>query len=200
MLGDRCLRCGLERPLEVAHIIEWPRCFAIAGEEIDGQKPPREWHYGEAVRHFHHLGNMLPLCSNCHTLFDGKQYPEVTEEQIRALRDAVVKKPETLLRLIEFIGEELSGRPGRCTHNVDGKRKHSHAVDVTACTWPLIWLSESYKLGTITDNPNLLIEPSGGGYHYHASLDTGTISLCSARVSDCRPGARILHRNRRARG
>jgi hypothetical protein len=193
IFGEQCLRCGKNRPLEMAHIINWPRCVTIAGEEINGAAPPEAWHYAEAVRHFHHLGNVLPLCANCHTLYDGEQWEDVTESEIKGFRDTAVQETGVLLRLIDFVGTELSGRPNRCTHKVDGKRKHSHAVDVDSCVWPLIWISQGYELGLICEEPNLIV-PTGPEAHYHVPLSTPQIRMCTAELSDCRQKGRIWKR------
>ena len=167
------------------------RCVALAGKEIDGIAPPETWHYGQAVSRFHHLGNVLPLCANCHTLYDGVQWEDVTETEIRGYRDAAVRKPEVLSRLIEFVGTELSGRPNRCTHKIDGKQKHSHAVDVEACVWPLIWISQGYQQGLVTEDPNVIVESGDSGFHYHVSLTTTEISMCSGELSECGRGGRV---------
>ncbi|MEV0035202.1 HNH endonuclease [Streptomyces sp. NPDC050804] len=196
MFGERCLRCGESRPLEMAHIANWPKCVILAGEKIDGVAPPDEWHYGAAVGHFHHLGNVLPLCANCHTLYDGEQYTDVTESEIRDYRDAAVRQPDVLARLIDFVGTELSGRPGRCTHKVDGKRKHSHAVDAEACAWPLMWISQGYEQGLVTDDPNMIVLLRDSGFHYHVPLTTTEISMCSGELSECGRGVRIWKRSR----
>ncbi|WP_405832477.1 HNH endonuclease [Streptomyces sp. NBC_00105] len=199
IFGEQCLRCGAVRPLEMAHIMNWPKCVAAAGEEIDGIAPPEAWHYGAAVSYFHHLGNVLPLCANCHTLFDNMQYEDVTEAEIKGYRDDAVRKPETLTRLIDFVGTELSGRPGRCTHKIEGKRKHSHVVDVEACMWPLMWISQSYEKGPVTDDPKMIVKSRDSGFHYHVPLTTTEISMCSGELSECSQGVRVWKRPRSAK-
>jgi hypothetical protein len=168
----------------VAHIIDWPKCVELASEQITGRKPPEGWLYEEAVRYFHDLGNVLPLCPNCHGLYDGIHYTDITECEIRRYRDDAVQQPETLARLIDFVGVELSGRPNRCTHKVAGRRKHSRTVNLAACTWPLIWIARGYELGVLTDNPHLTVNSAGAG-HYHVRLDTTEIRLRSARLGEC---------------
>ncbi|MFI6275957.1 HNH endonuclease [Streptomyces sp. NPDC050988] len=189
LLGSRCLRCDVDRPLEVAHIMDWPKCVAVAGEGFAAA--PDGWHYAEALRHFHHVGNMLPLCANCHALYDGSRYADVTECEIRSYRDTAVRRPEILSRLIDFVGTELSGRPNRCAHRVSGKRMHSRAADVGACTWPLIWISKGYELGLIDDNPKMLVVTNGDVFHDHVCLRTTAVSSCSGDLSECRQGSRI---------
>ncbi|WP_137989746.1 HNH endonuclease signature motif containing protein [Streptomyces vilmorinianum] len=199
MLGTRCLRCDLDRPLEVAHIVDWPSCFASAGEEIDGLAPPEAWHYAEAISRFHDLGNVLPLCCNCHTLYDGKQYTDVTESEIRGYRDAAVRKPEALSRLIDFVGTELRGRPGRCIHKVGSRREHTHTADPVACSWPLTWISQGYELGLVAEDPNLIVMSAECGFHYHVPLTTTEIRMCSGELSECGRGGRVWKRRRTGR-
>ncbi|WP_157902900.1 HNH endonuclease [Streptomyces jeddahensis] len=193
IFGEQCLRCGERRPLEMAHIMNWPRCVAVAGKEVNGIAPPEAWHYGEALRHFHHLGNVLPLCANCHTLYDGVQWEDVTEAEVRGYRDAAVQEPDVLSRLINFVGTELSGRPNRCTHKVDGKRKHSHAVDVNSCVWPLTWIAQGYELGLITEKPNLIVS-ADSAVHYHVLLTTTEIRMCTGEVSRCGRDGKVWKR------
>ncbi|MEU3657451.1 hypothetical protein AB0E67_32710 [Streptomyces sp. NPDC032161] len=57
-----------------------------------------------------HLGNVVPLCPNCHTLFDGP-YGEVDEAEIRALCDETARRPEVLVHVIDFIRAERSTVP-----------------------------------------------------------------------------------------
>ncbi|MGQ0631493.1 MAG: HNH endonuclease [Sporichthyaceae bacterium] len=190
MLGMRCLRCGTVRPLEVAHIMDWPTCVAAASKQINGMEPPADWRMGVALQSFHNLGNVLPLCRNCHGLYDGRQHEDVTECEIRGYRDAAVREAGALARLIDFVGTELHGRPNRCTHMIDGRREHSHMVDLQACAWPLIWLAQGYRDGALAGDPHLVV-PSAGAGHHHVHLDTTTIALCGSPLAECNRAGQI---------
>jgi hypothetical protein len=190
MFGEACLRCETDRPLEVAHILDWPTCVARAGQSRSGTTPPRDWHYDVAVDNFHNLGNVLPLCKNCHGLYDGPRYTDVTECELRRYRDAAVRRPEVLARLIDFIGIELSGRPGRCTHRIDGKRQHSHMVDTRAVMTPLRWIADGYESGVLTDEPHMIVSNSGG-WHFHVHLDHATVAHCAGSHDDYAAPSRL---------
>jgi hypothetical protein len=177
MFGERCLRCDLDRPLQVAHILDWRTCVKQAGELSRDRLPPRDWHYREAVRYFHDLGNVLPLCGNCHLLYDDSRYGDITECELRRLRDAAVQEPETLAKLITFVRRELSGRPNRCAH--DG-RPHGRATDLLACMWPLTWISDGYARGVLTEDPNLVVPCNSGSLQLR--LDLGQIEPASAAL------------------
>jgi hypothetical protein len=201
LFGEACLRCSVSRPLEMAHIRDWPECVAFAGAEIDGMKPPRDWHYAVAVDNFHNISNVVPLCCNCHTLFDHNRYPDVTECAILELRDEAVKRTEVLAHLINFVGTELFGRPNRCRHKTeDGKRKHTHLIDQMAAVIPMPWIADAYRVGTLTDNPHMIVRNSGD-WHHHVRLDHGSISYCSGSLDACASDARVWipTRSRRAR-
>lgn len=183
---ERCFRCKIDRPLDVAHIENWPTCRERAGRPVAGFSPPADWHYGQALTEFHHIGNVLPLCKNCHGLYDGPQYPDVTEEEIRSYRDAAVKLPDVLGRLIDFVGIELYGRPNRCGHRDDEtkKRQHSHVVDTVATRWPMIWIGDAYREGTLTGDPRMTVITADGSHH-HVHFGQMSVGTCGACCVPC---------------
>jgi hypothetical protein len=77
LFGRACLRCRTERPLEVAHVVDWPRCRELDSSPVGGIKPPTWFVDGEAIRLFHNIANVLPLCGNCHGLYDGRHHEDV---------------------------------------------------------------------------------------------------------------------------
>ncbi len=136
VFGEQCLRCLGSRPIEVAHIVNWPACRLQAGLPVNGLQPPSDWREGEALRLFHDLGNVLPLCPNCHTIYDGIAYEDVDESQICGYRDRAVLRHDVLAQLIDFVGIELSGRPNRRPHQAAGRRVHTRVVNPNAVMWP----------------------------------------------------------------
>ncbi|MGW6279313.1 HNH endonuclease [Kribbella sp. NPDC055071] len=195
VFGEQCLRCGADRPVKVAHIHDWPRCRERAGAPIDDRVPPTDWHMGEAVRLFHDLGNVLPLCSSCHDLYDGVVYDDVDEAEIRGYRDRAVLKSDVLARAIDFVGIELAGRPNRGTDRVTGQR--TPAVDPNAVMCVLSWLARGYEQGILNDDPRMIVR-TRDGWHFHVSLDTTTSRLCAGDLSKCRDRGWIWQR--RAKG
>jgi hypothetical protein len=193
LFGEACLRCGEPRPLEMAHVAGWPECVALAGAEVNGMKPPRDWQYAVAVSSFHNLGNVVPLCCNCHTLFDIDRYPDVTTCDIVSLRDAAVQQPRVLAHLIDFVGTELRGRPNRCVHKTaDGKRQHSHQIDELAALIPMPWIAAAHRWGDLTANPHMIVTGrTNDGWHHHVRLDLGAITHCSGALDACAPGAHV---------
>ncbi len=199
LFGEACLCCRVSRPLEMAHIRDWPTSVAFAGTEIGGIKPPRDWHYAVAVDNFHNISNVVPLCCNCHTLFDQKKYPDITECAILELRDEAIKRTDVLGHVINFIGIELSGRPSRCQHKTeDGKRKHTHVIDQMAAVLPMPWIADAYRAGTLTDNPHMIVR-NRDGWHHHVRFDHGSISCCAGSLDNCADGARVWTRTRSGR-
>ncbi|MGH8791157.1 MAG: HNH endonuclease signature motif containing protein [Stackebrandtia sp.] len=174
VFGAKCLRCAEPRPLKAAHIVDWPDTWQYVRDSFPPYAP-LDW-FDEAKSVFHRIDNMIPLCSNCHDLYDDKQYEDVTEEEIRGYRDEAVKRPEVLLSLVKYVKDELSGRP-RCSHKEDGKPKHSISVDPLAALIPLHWIQQGIKAGAISPDPELKIRTGTSRSYYvqtvrldHASI------------------------------
>lgn len=196
IFGAACLRCGVERPLDMAHILDWPKCEAFAGEQIEGMKPPRGWHYAVALETFHNITNVVPLCPSCHRLLDQKKYVDVTECGILELRNEAIKRPDVLARVIDFVGTELSGRPNRYKRKMeDGKVKYSPMADTFGALMPLSWVADAYQAGILTDNPHMVVRENDG-WHSHVRLEHGSISHCCGSLEDCAAGARVWTRAR----
>ncbi|MEV7445716.1 HNH endonuclease [Streptomyces sp. NPDC091204] len=215
IFGAACLRCGTDRPRAVmAHIHDWPKIRETAQEQIWGTPPPPETIEGlrqVAVKQsedtspalarmtqehryslFHDLGNVLPLCPNCHALFDDKSYPEVTEAEIRALRDDAVRRPEVLVRVIDFIHAELRGRVGRCTHeDENGNKEHTHRTNIMALGSPLTWVMNGYAAGLDLGVRAFVVACRCKTQHHHVALDQGAIDLCVAPLRDCKKLGRV---------
>ncbi|MFE7951570.1 HNH endonuclease [Streptomyces sp. NPDC057426] len=211
IFGQACLRCGTDRPTAVmAHIRNWPTTRQDTAADFPPplpptvlkklraklQKPPTGAQpdldrliYEDSLSRFHDLGNVLSLCPNCHALFDGPQYDELVEEDVLALRDDAVRRPEVLGRAIDFVQAELRGRPNRCTCALDandGRRhKHSYRTDLIALGAPLSWIANGFALGLDLGDPALVVESVSRRQHYHVALDAGTVRLCVGAAADC---------------
>jgi hypothetical protein len=198
VFGKYCLRCLITRPIEVAHINDWPTCRLQAGLPIDDLLPPTDWRESEALRLFHDLGNVLPLCPNCHTLYDGSEYEDVDESEIRGYRDSAVLRTDVLTELIDFVGIELSGRPNRCSHKVAGKRVHARVADPNAVLWPLIWISHGYEQKALVEDPRMIV-PTGDGWHVHVNLDGAGFRHCAGQLGVCDRQGWVWKRRSRTR-
>ncbi|GGZ89719.1 hypothetical protein GCM10010371_57000 [Streptomyces subrutilus] len=206
IFGAACLRCGTSRPrAEMAHIRDWPMVRKEGHEPFKGlltstvgaqrssstgpstKKPDlAKLAYEHTYSLFHDLGNVLPLCPNCHTLFDGKSYPEVTKADILAVRDEAVRRPEVLARAIDFIRAELRGRPRRCTHRDEhGRQEHTHRSDIMALGAPLLWVSRGFSAGLDLGNPTLVVECVSGLQHHRVDLAQGALNLCVGSIRVC---------------
>ncbi|MER6253560.1 HNH endonuclease [Streptomyces sp. NPDC001584] len=206
IFGTACLRCGTSRPhAEMAHIRDWPMVrkeghepfkgllASIVGTQRTsgaGQPTKRPDLAKLAYEHtyglFHDLGNVLPLCPNCHTLFDGKSYPEVTEADILAARDDAVRRPEVLAKVIDFIRDELRGRPRRCTHRDEhGRQKHTHRSDIMALGAPLSWVARGFAAGLDLGNRTLVVDCISGLQHHRVDLAQGALTLCVGPIEAC---------------
>ncbi|GGP56284.1 HNH endonuclease [Streptomyces sindenensis] len=199
IFGEACLECGTTRPRpEMAHIRNWPTIRQTAEGKLEGL-PDRFAHVAEQHRHslFHHLGNVVPLCPNHHTLFDG-DYPEFDEHKVRALRDEALRRPDVLTRVISFICDELRGRPNRCVHkNADGRRKHTRATDFMALAVPLTWVMNGFSQGLDLGDPQLVVDCASGAQHYHVALDQGVVDHCAGHSSQCTKAEAVGRRHSR---
>ncbi|MFB7454867.1 HNH endonuclease [Streptomyces sp. NPDC056194] len=187
IFGEACLVCGETRPRpEMAHIRDWPETRQAAESKLE-KLPDKFVHVAERHRHslFHHLGNVVPLCPNHHTLFDG-DYPELDEHKVRALRDAALHRPDVLDRVIDFIRAELKGRPNRCIHkDADGHREHPRATDVMALAVPMSWVQDGFRQGLNLGDSQLVVDSASGTQHYHVALDQGVVDLCVGSSREC---------------
>ncbi|MCW7991145.1 hypothetical protein XF35_39540, partial [Streptomyces platensis subsp. clarensis] len=128
---------------------------------------------------FHNIGNVLPLCPNCHALFDGAKYTESDEREIRQLRDEAVRQPEVLEQAIAYIRAELAGRTNRCSHKDEaGDRLHTRRTDTSALGAPLTWVMNGFRRGLDLGDPNIVVNTATPGQHYHVALDRGSVDQC----------------------
>jgi hypothetical protein len=81
LYGGRCLRCGVDRPLAVAHLAPWP---AVRDSAMQQPGPDQE---GTATLRFHQPENVVLLCCNCHALFDNPNVVEVYQTLMFYLRN-----------------------------------------------------------------------------------------------------------------
>jgi hypothetical protein len=89
LYGGQCARCKVTRPLEVAHLSNWPEVKEYVAS-TPGADSPLVLQPEEAYWLFHQPVNVVLLCCNCHCLFDGAAYGDVTLADIVAARDAVL--------------------------------------------------------------------------------------------------------------
>lgn len=170
----------------MAHILNKPACFALAGRAKDGKdEPPYEWQKAVGTSHFHNITNVVPLCRKHHRRFDNPKDPRITHDDIVRLRNEAIKRPEALARLLDFACTELRGRPGRCQHkDKNGKRPHSHMADTKSAALALHWVSRGYVQGILSGPPQLIVE-SVGGSHCHLDLCSGGITHTNCSANDC---------------
>ncbi|MFI9210340.1 HNH endonuclease [Streptomyces sp. NPDC053253] len=211
IFGKACLQCGTERPTAVmAHIRNWsttrqdtaadfPAPLSAAflktlraklKEPPTGAQPDLDrLIYEDSYSRFHDLGNVLPLCPNCHALLDGPQYDELVEGDVLALRDDAVRGPEVLARAIDFVRAELRGRPNRCTCALDTddnrQRKHSFRADLMALGAPLAWIANGVARSLDLGETALVVDSASRRQHYHVALDAGTVGLCLGAAANC---------------
>ncbi|MFC7245229.1 tetratricopeptide repeat protein [Catellatospora aurea] len=201
IFGRRCLLCAAERPLNVAHLINRRDARHLAQRTVQGFNPEQRatlearttsWHPGavrrNAERYHHNLGNMVPLCANCHTLLDGTKYHDVTEDQVIRRRDAALNTPEVLRRVIGFVRAEMSGRPNRCDCAAFGRQRHSRTVDPDVLSAPIGWLSRGYRRGVIADDPYVISAPRTHCWDWlldHLHLGLPLTYGCANRVGRC---------------
>lgn len=102
LYGDVCIRCGASRPLEVAHLVDWPG-FREHVLELKNRRP-RSLDIPPKMAQdlFHGPIRVVLLCSSCHTLFDHSQYTDVTHSVILALRDRALATERAALVLREY--------------------------------------------------------------------------------------------------
>src|SRR6266567_3765000 len=93
LYGGRCLRCGVDRPLEVAHLAPWP----VVRDDAMRQPGPNQ--EGMAILRFHQPENLVLLCANCHTLLDNPAVAEVDQGLMFYLRDRALRRGHTGIRL-----------------------------------------------------------------------------------------------------
>jgi HNH endonuclease len=103
LYGGRCLRCGIDRPLEVAHVASWP---VVRDSAMQQPGPDQE---GTARLRFHQPENLVLLCSNCHTLFDDPNVAEVDQRLMFSLRDRALAVPHFGECVRAFVCREMAG-------------------------------------------------------------------------------------------
>jgi hypothetical protein len=107
----------------------------------------------------------------------------------------VVKTPDALAALVNFIGLELAGRPNRCSHTWKddlGRKRRSHSRTFSSgasVTLPLLWVRAGYTAGTLTDDPHMIVPQ--GIMHAHVHLNTTTIRTCVGNLDDCATTGRL---------
>lgn len=102
LFDNRCLLCGLRRPLAVAHIDPWPviRTFVAAMTHISDHKERAFWE-------FHKPTNVVLLCCNCHALADNRRVTDVTMEQVLEKRDEKMAESRFAKVVRAFVCREL---------------------------------------------------------------------------------------------
>jgi hypothetical protein len=84
LYGGQCARCQVTRPLEVAHLSNWPEVKEYVAS-TPGADSPLVLQPEEAYWLFHQPVNVVLLCCNCHCLFDGVVYTDVALADIEPI-------------------------------------------------------------------------------------------------------------------
>lgn len=106
LYDERCLRCGICRPLAVAHIDPWP-VVRQAILDFGGSVEAYGWWT------FHQPNNVVLLCCNCHALVDDPKVLDVTLPQILELRDQKLRDRSFVEKIRHFILREIGDTPRR---------------------------------------------------------------------------------------
>ena len=107
LYGGRCLRCGVDRPLEVAHLAPWPVV------RDDAMRQPGQNQEGMAILRFHQPANLVLLCANCHTLLDDPAVAEVDPGLMFCLRDRATATEHFGEVTRAFVCKEMTGNRRR---------------------------------------------------------------------------------------
>lgn len=130
--GEQCVRCKSHRPLQVAHLENWP-------DTRDGD--PLALHDPDNVAWlFHQPINVVVLCCNCHCLFDGQEYTDVTLDDIREARDRELMTERAAVAVREYLCRGFSGTVVKNGDNVLNR-------------WfpMLLWLQSAYEAGVLPE-------------------------------------------------
>src|SRR5437867_2478868 len=145
LYGGRCLRCGVDRPIEVAHLAPWP---VVRDHAMQQPGPDQE---GTAILRFHQPENVVLLCCNCHTLFDDPTVADVDQPLMFFLRDRALAAPHFTESVRAFICREMAGN-----------RRRQSVSD--AALAPLFdWLKTAIERGTLPP-PHRFMVPWGNAF------------------------------------
>ena len=145
LYGGRCLRCGVDRPLEVAHLAPWP----VVRDDAMRQPGPNQ--EGMAVLRFHQPANLVLLCANCHTLLDDPAVAEVDQGLMFYLRDRATATGHFGEVTRAFVCKEMTGN-----------RRRPSVSD--AALAPLFdWLQKAVERGALPE-PHRFTVPWGYGF------------------------------------
>jgi len=145
LYGGRCLRCGIDRPLEVAHLAPWP----VVRDDAMRQPGPNQ--EGMAILRFHQPENLVLLCANCHTLLDDPAVAEVDQGLMFYLRDRATATGHFGEVTRSFVCKEMTGN-----------RRRPSVSD--AALAPLFdWLQKAVERGALPE-PHRFTVPWGNGF------------------------------------
>ncbi|WP_412538508.1 HNH endonuclease [Longispora sp. K20-0274] len=202
VFGHRCLICPEDWSLEIAHIDDWKKTKASVDADVskalktEGALPSRHWVTLVHDR-FHNLGNVVPLCTNCHTKFD-HGHPDYPAERILDARARALHDREVVRELTAVLLEELAGRRSQCRHRSvtfkrgQRKRLHSIAMNVVDAARMLIWIADAYQTRVITDESRWIVPIGDRDYHLHIDLSAVDIPItCVPGRGTCDPTSRV---------
>jgi hypothetical protein len=128
---------------------------------------PLKLHPDDAAWIFHQPFNVLLLCANCHTLYDGRQYTDVTIERIVTARDVALRTTEASVVIREYFCQGYRGSVGRIRPN-----------PVILNIWmPLLGqLQEAYKAGLLPRPHRLRLSTYETVDFRQALITTGTVA------------------------
>jgi hypothetical protein len=148
LYNGRCIRCGVTRPLEVAHLIPWPPVKNIVLDPA----APIDLHLSFAEQAhwlFHQPVNVVLLCCNCHTLLDDPTATDVTIASIVALRDTVLTSSRAASLLRAYLCRGVRGDIGS-TNQPNVVQRWLYLID---------WLKRAYDAGNLTEPHRFMITP-----------------------------------------
>lgn len=157
--------CQVDRPLDVAHIDDWPTIRSrLAGEEMDF-----------AWWEFHQPSNVLVLCANHHRLLDSGD-SSVSKAELCAQRERLFTSTTGAMRLAGLYCRLASGEIGK------RKTARRFAMDLNRLFPLLGWLERGYVAGGLDGLEEFQVRTLGG--YVHVRAEDGSASLSLIRVKD----------------
>lgn len=166
LFANECLRCGIDRPLDVAHVADWPTVLRSL------ESGPSNWAYWE----FHQPSNVLVLCANCHRLLDDPRVSDVQTQELTAKRDDLLGRPAAATKVRDLLCRLLTQQVGRYRVGSDW-----HA-DLNRLFPLLGWLQRAAQAGVL-DEPHQFRVNVNGMVH-RVSLWQASVSVDTTSADD----------------
>ena len=185
IFGEQCRNCGVDRPIEVAHIDNWLTCReAVSEGPVTGRAAEivREL----ALDRFQDLGNMLPLCANCHRIYDSCRWSDITRRDVVQARDRALTEAGVVRRTINFLEAEVGGRPNRIRVGVTEQKIRPGAFPAFFLT-PGQWLKQARDGGVVELDAELFLA-GPDGWNLRLLLDGPAAVFRSTEPGDSTAG------------